>query len=175
MAIAPVTQTFRSAAQSAVSKIRHAAFVGATAITVGLAALSPSSAQTINVNNVQPVPPAATQTLPAITKEQCNRIFDFTTMALEENGKDFISPQTRAGFKNFFMPVKGVIDCAGPRELPWVTKQDFHFIIAIGDKATDALKVDVRAQLGVKPSERPTASLTTTGQRSELATARPGS
>jgi len=163
MSSEPVGTAFRTTS----ARLRRAAHIGATAAAMSLATLGLANAQTaVAVNS--PPSSGATQALPPITKDQCKIIVGFTLIALREEGKNLITAETREGLKKFFVTKPGVMDCSGPREIPWVTGDDFDFIMAMADKSTDSLKVDVRTVLGMKPALRPSAGSAPNGRRGEL-------
>lgn len=128
-----------------------AALAGASAL-----ATFPAQAQTI----LAATPPTAEQMPPAlkaIPEKQCKYVAGELVEALKIKGKDFISDETRKSLYRFLVsnPNAKAIDCAGPREISWVTDKDFAFVMAIGDGASLAYSpVDFRKDYQFRPAEK---------------------
>jgi hypothetical protein len=157
------------------SSFRKSAIALTTVAAFSAASLFPAQAQTVLAAN----PPASDQVpavLRAIPHDQCKYVADRFAETLQKHGKDFVSDETRTAVLRFLVSdrEKKALDCAGPREIPWVKGKDFDFVMALGDLTSDAYKpVDFRIDYGFKPAKQPVASAATR-QRSELKAA-PGS
>jgi len=135
--------------------VRNAMAAAAVSVTAFLAAVgvSPATAQTIAKN----APPPAAQGV-VFTPEQCRTIMAMTTSIVGRVGADNLSLEFRQGMVNFIMH-GGQMTCAGPRVIPWRTREDWATFTNI-TSSLETPSVNIRLErAGVVLAPTPVASL----------------
>jgi hypothetical protein len=156
------SHSIRTNFSDAAAKLRRGAFIGATAAMVGLAALSPASAQQVPVNNT-------TQTTQGVDKGNCGAFITFmleeARLYSNEMSKGFLlrmSRFSRSGCKPY--------DADGEIQLVTETRRD---AISYGVALTRMGRYDIIGKSGVRHCHRPDGSTCPAVTTGAAATPRP--